>query len=340
MAGPRQRRLVAGAAAFVLALAGGLAHGQEAPRFDVPVACPVGVGCVVRNFVDHDPGGDAADWRCGRLTYDGHKGTDILVPDGSFVAGGVEVLAAAPGTVLRLRDDMDDVSIRVTGADAIKDRMAGNGLVVDHGSGWETQYSHLRKSSIDVRPGDRVAAGQPIGLIGLSGNTEFLHLHFEIRRNGVPVDPYTGTPIGTRCHGSRAPLWTAAALAALGYREDAVIDAGFAAERADPWVARAGGYAALALSTSSPALVFWIDVLGRRAEDRQSMRLIGPDGGVLAEVNDTADETRVQWFQFVGKKRPGSGWAPGTYRGEYTLTRVVAGQPKIVLNVERKIQLR
>jgi murein DD-endopeptidase MepM/ murein hydrolase activator NlpD len=310
------------------------------PRFDLPVACPPDAGCIVRSFVDQDPGPGAKDWRCGRLTYDGHTGTDIRVPDGAAMAQGVEVLAAAPGKVLRLRDEMDDVSIRVTGAEAVEDREAGNSVVIGHGEGWETQYSHLRKDSIVVKPGDTVTAGQPIALIGLSGNTEFTHVHVEVRRGGKRIDPYTGAPMGQGCNASAKPLWTDAALAALAYREDAVFDAGFAAGPADSWIARAGGYAEFALSPDAPALVFWIDVLGHRTGDRQSMRLIGPDDAVMADASDTVEETRIQWFQFVGRKRPESGWPPGRYRGEYTLTRIVDGQQKAVIEIQREIELR
>jgi len=334
----RQRRLIAVIALAALAVTP--ARGQDAPRFDLPVACPADIGCVVRSFVDQDPGPDAKDWRCGRLAYDGHKGTDIRVPDGSAMARGVPVLAAAPGTVLRLRDGMDDVSIRVTGAEAVRNREAGNSLIIDHGGGWETQYGHLRKGSIAVRPGDTVAAGQALALIGLSGNTEFTHLHFEIRRDGAPIDPYAGRAMGEGCDAAAAALWTDAALAALAYREDALFDAGFAAGAADPWIARAGGYAAFAPSLDAPALVFWIDVLGHRAGDRQVMRLIGPDGAVLAEAEDAAAETHTQWFQFVGLRRPESGWPAGRYRGEYALTRIVDGEPATIIAIERGIELR
>lgn len=309
------------------------------PRFDLPVACPADVGCIVRNFVDQDPGPNAGDWHCGRLTYDGHKGTDIRVPDGGAMARGITVLAPAPGVVLRLRDGMDDVSIRATGADAVKDREAGNSLIIDHGGGWETQYGHLREGSIVVKAGDRVDMGQSIALVGLSGNTEFTHLHFEIRHDGRPVDPYTGRAMDEGCGGG-TPLWTAAALVALAYREDAPFDAGFAVERADQWAARAGAYATMVLSAESPALVFWIDVLGHRTGDRQTIRLVGPDGAALAESADEVAETRIQWFQFVGVKRPAGGWPPGRYRGEYQLMRVVDGQPKVVIDIEREIKLK
>jgi len=309
-------------------------------RFDLPVACPADAGCIVRNFVDEDPGPGAADWHCGRLTYDGHKGTDIRVPDGAAMARGVQVLAAASGTVLRLRDGMDDVSIRVTGVDAVKDREAGNSVIIDHGDGWETQYAHLRKGSIIVKPGQTVTAGQPIALMGLSGRTEFTHTHFEVRHNGKPVDPYTGMEMGAGCGAAGTSLWTPRALAALAYREDALFDAGFADEQPEGPTLHAGGYAEFALTMDSPALVFWIDVLGHRVGDRQTIRLVGPDEAVLAESADTVSEPHIQWVQFVGKKRPPDGWPPGRYRGEYSLTRDVNGQPQTIIDIKREIESR
>jgi len=334
-----KRFLAAAVVSLALWLGGTGILAGDVPQIGLPVACPAFVGCVVRSFVDHDPGPGAKDFRCGRLTYDGHKGTDIRVPDGAAMAAGVPVLAAAPGKVSRLRDGMDDVSIRVTGAAAVKDLEAGNSVIIEHGDGWESQYGHLRKGSILVKPGDIVAAGQPIALIGLSGNTEFTHLHFELRRGGEPIDPFGGTAMADACDAAGVPLLTADALAALAYREEAPFDAGFATERADPWKARAGGYAGTALTRDSPALVFWIDVLGHKAGDQQAIRLTGPDGAVLAESAEIAAEAKVQWFQFVGIKRPDQGWAAGRYRGEYRLTREVGGQPQTLIEIERAIEL-
>jgi len=338
------RGIGAAAVIAVLVVVGTIASCPKAalagPHFEAPVACPADAGCVVRNFVDQDAGSGASDWHCGHLTYDGHKGTDIRVPDGGAMAKGVPVLAAAAGAVLRLRDGMDDVSIRVTGADAVKNREAGNSLIIDHGDGWETQYGHLRKGSIIVKPGQTVTAGQPIALMGLSGNTEFTHTHFEVRHNGKPVDPFTGAEMGSGCGGAGTPLWTERAFAALAYRDDAPFDAGFAGTRPDVWAARAGAYAGPGLNRESPALVFWIDVLGHRIGDRQSMRLIDPSGAALADVADTIKEAHVQWFQFVGRTRPPNGWLPGRYRGEYKLSRDVNGQPQTVIDIRREIELR
>ena len=63
----------------------------------------------------------------------------------------------------------------------------GNLVVVDHGKGITTFYAHL--SSILVVPGQRVVAGQSVGLVGSTGRSTGPHLHYEVRARGCPVNP-------------------------------------------------------------------------------------------------------------------------------------------------------
>ena len=63
----------------------------------------------------------------------------------------------------------------------------GNVVTIDGGSGWGILYAHLDAAS--VVPGQWVAAGDPVGIAGCTGSCTGTHLHFELRRNGVPVDP-------------------------------------------------------------------------------------------------------------------------------------------------------
>jgi murein DD-endopeptidase MepM/ murein hydrolase activator NlpD len=63
----------------------------------------------------------------------------------------------------------------------------GNVVTVDAGSGYAVLYAHLARSY--VVPGQWLAAGEPVGEAGCTGSCTGTHLHFELRLNGVPIDP-------------------------------------------------------------------------------------------------------------------------------------------------------
>jgi len=305
------------------------AAAQAPPQLELPVDCEIGAACVVQNYVDQDPGPGARDHACGPLSYDGHKGTDIRVPGQPEMAAGVAVLAAAPGVVRALRDGGADDPTSQAGPDA------GNAVVLDHGDGWETQYSHLRQGSVAVAVGERVAAGAHLGLIGRSGRADFPHLDFALRQDGRSIDPFTGGPAGAGCERGGASLWSPAARAALAYRAGGLLRAGFAA--AAPGLAGTldGDYDP-PRGTQVPALVFWAVAWGLQEGDRETIRLTAPDGRTLAEAGGALPGNKAQWLRYIGKKRPASGFPPGQYRGEY---RVERGS-KIVIEAVQVLELR
>lgn len=63
----------------------------------------------------------------------------------------------------------------------------GKVIVVDHGNGIETYFAHLSRQF--VKSGDKIKRGQRIGAVGSSGHSTGPHVHYEVRANGLPVDP-------------------------------------------------------------------------------------------------------------------------------------------------------
>ena len=99
-------------------------------------------------------------------TLQSHQGVDYTIPEGS------RVFATADGIV-------HSVSGR--------NSTYGQSIVIDHFNGYQTQYSHL--SDAKVRRGQRVRRGDIIALSGNSGLSLAPHLHYEVRYNGMRVDP-------------------------------------------------------------------------------------------------------------------------------------------------------
>lgn len=303
------------------------AAAQEAPRLALPIDCRPGVDCWIAKLMDHDRGARDVDWRCGPRAPGNHEGTDFAVADLARAAA-TRVLAAAPGVVLGVRNDMADVNVLTIGPAAIKGRDCGNGLVLDHGGGWHTQYCHLKQGSVTVRPGQRVEQGAELGRVGLSGMTELPHLHLTVRKDGKNIDPFTGTGQDGACGGAAAPLWRDEALAALPYEARRLYLAGFAPGSADRIAARAGDYGG-ALAADAPALVLWADALAPRVGDVVRLVITAPDGREIFRHEIKMEKDHAQWFGFAGTKRQQTRWPAGRYHGRVELLPAEGGAPLV-----------
>lgn len=322
---------------FGLAIAWGCSHGSQAQapiQLGLPIDCQLGQDCFVLLYPDRDPTPkQSIDFGCGRMTYDNHQGTDFAVPDEKAVAQGVKILAAAPGTVLRVRDGVRDRRIRDPNTiDKIEKTACGNGLLIDHGEGWSTQYCHLRQDSLTVKPGDPVTQGQPIGLVGLSGKTTFPHVHLTVRFQDQIVDPFVGPQAAPGCQVKRQSLW----LAPIPYNPTGLIRAGFAPQPPqleDIWQ---GQYHENQLPADSEALLFWVQAYGVLAKDREQFMLIDPNGQVVAENTREYPKPLRIALNYIGQRKQASTFIPGKWQGQYQLSR----NGKILIEIKQTITIR
>ncbi len=131
------------------------------PRFEVGASAP-------RHWPLEEPG-YVTRGQVGPDTRDeAHPGIDVAVPIGS------PVRAAGGGRVLDAGSDPD---------------VYGLFVLLEHPEGYQSMYGHLSRVTATV--GGFVPAGEVIGLSGNSGRSSAPHLHFEVRRDGKPLDPMT-----------------------------------------------------------------------------------------------------------------------------------------------------
>jgi murein DD-endopeptidase MepM/ murein hydrolase activator NlpD len=116
----------------------------------------------VRGLITSGYGVRQSPWGNGRTM---HSGIDIQAPYGT------PVMATADGEVTFSGRDSE----------------YGGLVIIDHGRDTDTMYAHL--SALYVREGQLVRRGTPIGAVGNTGRATGVHLHYEVRVNGAPVDP-------------------------------------------------------------------------------------------------------------------------------------------------------
>ncbi|MBT3916583.1 MAG: peptidoglycan DD-metalloendopeptidase family protein [Rhodospirillaceae bacterium] len=291
------------------------------PKFQLPLGCTPGVDCWIFNYVDADGAADShKDYTCGNLTYDKHKGVDFAIRDLAVMKTGVPVFVAAPGQIVGVRDGMPDVNFRKVAPEIFKRRECGNGVRISHGGNWFTQYCHMKKNSIIVKKGDRVEAGKAIGFVGLSGKTEFPHLHFQVSKGKQIIDPFIGVKRSEKCRAGEETLWDETTKAMLSYQNLVIYNGGFNDQRPLADGIHRGLYKKSTLFKSSLKLFLWFAIRNTKQDDEVVLRLLGPDGKEIGGAKNTIKKAQARGIQILDVTSQGA-WPVGNYRGEITLTR-------------------
>ncbi len=155
----------------------------------------------ISNFVDLNPAvpNQLLDYNCGMRTYDqsggyNHAGIDMFLwpfPWLMMDQQSIEIVAAAPGTIIGKQDGFDDRSCPNNYSSD------WNAVYVQHADGTVAWYGHMKKLSQTVKPvGATIAAGEFLGNVGSAGFSSGPHLHFENHSaisNYTVLEPYHGT---------------------------------------------------------------------------------------------------------------------------------------------------
>lgn len=287
----------------------------EMPVLGLPIDCTLGTSCYVEDYVDTDPGSGQRDYACGLKSRDDHRGTDIVLLSFDAMEAGVNVLAAAPGRVAATRDGVQDVAITPENRDDIEGRECGNAVRIDHGSGWQTLYCHLKQDSISVKQGDRVQAGDVLGLVGLSGLTNVPHVHLGVLKDGEIVDPFNPENRDTCGTATGNGMWKEAP----GYDRAGLFTAGFATAVPD-FDAVKSGAARVRDTAPDQALVLYGHAFYAKPGDALSLSATGPKGEIFRH-DVILENPQAQLFRAFGRRAPQDGWPEGAYRGYVHLTR-------------------
>jgi murein DD-endopeptidase MepM/ murein hydrolase activator NlpD len=143
-----------------------------------------------------------------RLGADGRAYVGDLADVHNWFGYGSEIISATHGRVVEVLDHLDNQIPGQCCSPLTPDQFAGNHVIVEIGAGISALYAHMAPGSVVVSEGDAVRAGQVLGRLGNSGNTDGPHLHFQVmdsasvlNTNGLPFVfdqmTYHGQLVGT-----------------------------------------------------------------------------------------------------------------------------------------------
>jgi hypothetical protein len=262
------------------------------------------------HYVDLDPTSGVTDWFCQAVTYHGHRGNDMTIRDFMEMDQGRFVVAGAEGTVFWAGDSNYDRNTVPGGSN--------NYIDILHADGSHSIYLHFRQWSTRVAAGDHVYQGQPIGLVGSSGDSSNPHVHFEIQDSGGnAIDPYAG-PCRTG-----ATLWSFTQPAHVSQNAMDLADAGLHVWQ--PWywfIVQPPPQMTHVWQNAANALYFWIKFTDCHNGDVSNVRLYDPTNAKYAETSYTHTAFSAWDWMYFTFFMPTSG-STGTWRFEYRINGVL-----------------
>lgn len=293
-----------------------LVQGQEQPvQFNIPIRCEINKTCWISRYMNLNTPEDPKDYQGGRLTDSDHNGVDFALRDLKQLEEGVDVLAVADGTVVGLRNHMPDIAVTPATIQFVKGKECGNGVTIDHGQGIQSQYCHMKFDSFKVKIHDRVKAGQPLGRVGLSGLSDYPHLHLTTLYKGRKIDPFLGIP--TTSHNGisqKRTLWSKQALTAMPYEAAKLFNFGIAQEDPDLKKLRSGQYRYSAPLSNPPKIVGCFELFAVNKDDKIIIRLLDPHHKERTKHEVKLPKYQARIYIYSGLNKPKEGWSLGIWQ--------------------------
>lgn len=284
-------------------------------QFRLPIKCELNKTCWIARYMNLGTPENPKDYNGGRLTDTNHNGVDFALQDLKQLNDGVEVLAAADGVVIDVRADQIDEAITAQTRWKVAGIECGNGVTIDHGNDLKTRYCHMKHQSLRVKVGEKVKAGQPLGLVGLSGLSEYPHLHLTTIYQGKKIDPFMGIPPSNKENPPKPhPLWDEATMALMPYGGGKIYNMAVTSEEPDLHKLRAGQYRSQGPLTNPLKLAGSIELFALSQGDKVTINLLDPTHKEIFKKSVTIPKYEARAFIYAGLKKPAEGWKTGSWQ--------------------------
>ena len=285
----------------------------------IPIKCNYGHNCFIQNYVDIKSSNNHQDYQCGKLSYNKHKGTDFRLIDYRQMNEGVDVVASESGKIIAVRNNEDDFKFLNSGYKAIKNKECGNGVVIDIGDGYELQYCHMLKNSIRVKKGQIVKKGDIVGQVGMSGKSEFPHLHISLKKNSKVIDPFTGYEMENDSDCKNQNIKKYYWQQDLPYIETAILNFHISNQIPKKLNARNGKYRQNLIINSSENIILWSDIMGIKKNDIIIYEITDLKNNKIFYHKNPLKKDYVQYFSYSGKKN--KNFVKGKYNATISIVR-------------------
>ncbi len=266
-----------------------------------PLDCELGKSCWISNLPRHHLHDKQLDFRCGPVTYEYNDGTDIALKDIKQMQEGVSVIAPISGVVEFKRDGVSDINAKGIGRKLLEGKECGNEVIISNDE-MQIQLCHLKNKSIRVNVGDVINAGDVIGEVGLSGLTEYPHLHMSLHDKSDSVvreiDPFYGSQ--PDCGLQPKSLWSNPENMEKHATTGIVYNYGFAFENVTAESIMSGDY--LRAQPEYPEeFIAFVDIFSVNKGDKLTISILDSGNNIFAKREHEFGKYQARYFLFTSK---------------------------------------